>query len=82
MAWQNLLVVVIAGAVLVGGTVLVLWVVKERRDKARFRAERDAALDVIARLNDREEIRALSDEELHDEILDMLDRYRADGGTG
>jgi len=78
VAWQNLLVIIVAGVVLVGGAVLVLWIVSERRDKARYKAERDKALDVIARLKDREEIRLLDDEELHNEVLEILADYSPD----
>ena len=80
MAWQNLVVVILSGVVLVGITGLVLYVVSVKRRAARYKAERDQAHDVIARLNDREEIRDMDDEELHDEVLDLLDRYRPDDG--
>jgi hypothetical protein len=80
MAWQNLLVVIASGVVLVGGAVLVLYIVSLRRGKAKALAQRDEALDVVARYKDREEIAAMGDEELHDEALALLGRYRPDGG--
>ncbi len=82
MAWQNLLVIIIGGIVLVGGVALVLYVVHVRREAARWKAKHATALDVIIRLRDKEEIRNMDDEELHNEILEMLNGYSPDVPAG